>query len=143
MNEFPGCEELINHPIVVLRDKKSKKSSKNYIIFKNPDRIDITKVIIDGCVIKSGLRCDYLLIVPDKKYYFIELKGNDIVQAINQLEQTILFVQQQRRINEKKCSISSYHFPAFDSSIQRKVKLFKAKNNAILIIRNSKFEHSI
>lgn len=47
---------------------------------------------IDGYVIKDGIRCDKLLIaLNDQKgmAVFVELKGSDIMHAVEQLEKTI------------------------------------------------------
>ena len=53
----------------------------------NSDRCFVTHYQIDGAVIRTGLRCDYLLINEDKSdAYLIELKGTDIVHAVDQLE---------------------------------------------------------
>ena len=42
----------------------------------NSDRCFVTHYQIDGAVIRTGLRCDYLLINEDKSdAYLIELKG--------------------------------------------------------------------
>ena len=55
----------------------------------NSDRCFVTHYQIDGAVIRTGLRCDYLLINEDKSdAYLIELKGTDIVHAVDQLEAT-------------------------------------------------------
>ena len=46
---------------------------------------------VDGCAIKTGQKCDDLLISQDEhEEHFVELKGVDIMHAIDQLEQTIL-----------------------------------------------------
>ena len=50
----------------------------------------ICKIHIDGCLIKSGVRCDYLLIDCSRnKAYFVELKGSDFLHAVNQLGRSI------------------------------------------------------
>ena len=52
---------------------------------------DIKKVKVDGCAIKTGQKCDDLLISQDEhEEHFVELKGVDIMHTIDQLEQTIL-----------------------------------------------------
>jgi len=45
---------------------------------------------VDNCLITSGCRCDFLLVnSEEKRAYFIELKGRDLVHAIEQIDATI------------------------------------------------------
>lgn len=61
----------------------------------NSDRCFVNHYQIDGAVIRTGLRCDYLLINEDKSdAYLIELKGTDIVHAVDQLEATAQTLKQ-------------------------------------------------
>ena len=49
----------------------------------------VTHYKVDGVIIKSGNRCDYLLMNEDvRNAYLIELKGSDLVKAAEQLEAT-------------------------------------------------------
>ena len=49
----------------------------------------VTHYKIDGVVIKSGNRCDYLLMnEASRTAYLIELKGSDLIKAAKQLEET-------------------------------------------------------
>lgn len=68
---------------IISRDKGNPQYHKANNISKS----FVTHYKIDGNVIKSGSRCDYLLLNEDKKKaYFIELKGSDLVKAARQLE---------------------------------------------------------
>lgn len=45
---------------------------------------------VDGDVIKTGQRCDYLLLNDETQTsYYIELKGSDLIKAIDQIDTTI------------------------------------------------------
>ncbi|MCU0434511.1 MAG: hypothetical protein MUC87_13745 [Bacteroidia bacterium] len=71
---------------------KEKKESSIYQI-KNPDLIDLYIYKVDGGISKSkNEKCDYLILKcttekPDA--YFIELKGNDLLKAVDQITATI------------------------------------------------------
>ena len=49
----------------------------------------VTHYKVDGVIIKTGNRCDFLLINEDTRIvYLIELKGSDLSKAALQLEET-------------------------------------------------------
>ncbi|OYQ62397.1 hypothetical protein B9G53_22515 [Pseudanabaena sp. SR411] len=85
-------------------DKKNKKIK---YILQNPSRRKVCKVQIDDCVITSQTqrKCDYLMIVCESKLsnqpesvdlYFIELKGRDLMSAVEQLTETIKYFQSEK-----------------------------------------------
>lgn len=70
---------------IISRDKRNPQYHKGINVAKN----HVTHYKIDGIVIDSGNRCDYLLINEEKQNaYLIELKGSDLVKAAVQLEST-------------------------------------------------------
>lgn len=75
-------------PIIV-----SRENGKTHRAL-NSDRSTVYQYKIDGDVIQkadSQKRCDYLVENEDKKTaYLIELKGTDLLHAIEQIEATIL-----------------------------------------------------
>lgn len=81
---FPSlCSK--NAAQIVSKDKKNPQYHKGL----NPQRAYVTQYQIDGTVIKTGSRCDYLLMNEDSHTaYLIELKGSDLVKAAEQLEAT-------------------------------------------------------
>lgn len=82
-----GFESLCNKNAeqIISRDKRNPQYHKGI----NSNRKFVTHYKIDGSVIKSGDRCDFLLINEEKRYaYLIELKGSDLVKAAKQLEST-------------------------------------------------------
>ena len=79
---------------------------------------------IDGAVIRTGLRCDYLLINEDKSdAYLIELKGADIVHAVDQLEATAQTL---------KLALQNYH-------IKYRLVYTKARTHALMETKFIKF----
>lgn len=78
--------------ISLTKDSQIKfEENKRKIIFQNPSRRSYKKVKVDGCAIKTGLKCDDLLVSQDEyEERYVELKGIDVMHAIDQLEQTIL-----------------------------------------------------
>lgn len=71
--------------LIVSRDKGNSQYHKGI----NGGRVYVTHYKIDGVVIKSGNRCDYLLMNEAARIaYLIELKGSDLTKAARQLEAT-------------------------------------------------------
>ena len=116
-----------NAPQIVSRDKKNPQYHKG----NNTSREEVTHYQIDGVVIKTGNKCDYLLINETKKVaYLIELKGSDLVKAAQQLEATEKFLKSelsnyklQYRIVANKCKTQEIH-----SSAYRKYQMQWKKN---------------
>lgn len=82
------CFEFTNSriPTVTCTDRGS---STRYI-YSNRSLDKLTKYRVDGCLIIDGAKCDYLLLNCDKKKsYFIELKGSDLIRAVEQIDRTI------------------------------------------------------
>ncbi len=72
---------------IVSKDKGNPQYHKAY----NRDKVHVTQYKIDGIVITTGTRCDFLLMNEEAKTaYLIELKGSDLVTAAEQLAATEL-----------------------------------------------------
>ena len=84
LKDFPSlCSK--NAVQIVSKDKKNPQYHKGL----NPRKAYVTQYQIDGVVIKTGSRCDYLLMNEESQTaYLIELKGSDLVKAAEQLEAT-------------------------------------------------------
>lgn len=102
---------------IVSKDRGNPQYHKGY----NSRGMYVTHYKIDGNVIKSGNRCDYLLINEDTRTaYLIELKGSDLVKAAEQLETTENALKQQLsdyrmqyRIIANKCKTQEIHSSAY------------------------------
>ena len=76
------------------------KTNDRFVVFKENNRVfkvnnqgykELVKYYIDKCLIENiqnQKACDYGL-KNDKNFYFIELKGKNIIQACKQINQTI------------------------------------------------------
>lgn len=82
-----GYESICSRDAVqiVSRDRGNPQYHKGI----NRGRAYVSHYKIDGVVIKSGNRCDYLLMNEAVRIaYLIELKGSDLIKAVKQLEAT-------------------------------------------------------
>lgn len=88
-----------NQAIVVSKDKGAQREHRAI----NPERkYDLRHYRLDGDLIKQTTCCDFLLVNDSRqKAYFIELKGGNIDDAVDQLEAA-----------EKKCKaeLAGYSF---------------------------------
>ena len=83
---FKKCSTSTRNKII------SVKEEKNTFRINNKNKIIITEVIVDGCLINDHReRCDYLFEINDPftSVVYVELKGTDIMKAFKQLGATI------------------------------------------------------
>lgn len=80
-----ACEEFSDK-----RKTISVAENKRKYVATNKDEDPVSLAKIDGCLIKKGIRCDYLLLNCQKQNaYFIELKGKHLVKATEQILRSI------------------------------------------------------
>lgn len=102
--KYSSCTVCKQDTEIPTYDPKNKKIK---YILQNPSRRKVCKVEIDNCVItsQSQRKCDYLMIVCETKdssqpesvdLYFIELKGRDLMSAVEQLTETIKYFQAEK-----------------------------------------------
>ncbi|NBP68858.1 MAG: hypothetical protein EBR30_20195 [Cytophagia bacterium] len=86
---FKNCSEFTSDKRATVTCS-DKKSSTTYI-YNNPNSDRLSKYRVDGCLINdNSAKCDYLLLNCDKsKSYFIELKGSDLIRAVEQIDRSI------------------------------------------------------
>ena len=109
------CDKNAAH--IISKDKRNSQYHKG----NNIRKAYVTHYKIDGIVIKTGSRCDYLLINEEtKRAYLIELKGSDLVKAAKQLEATENILQKelleyslQYRIIANKCKTQEIRSSAY------------------------------
>lgn len=124
---------------IVSRDRGNPQYHKGI----NSGRVYVSHYRIDGVVIKSGNRCDYLLMNEAARIaYLIELKGSDLIKAAKQLEATETALNQQLsgyslryRIVANKCRTQEIR-----SSEYRKYQL---RWNKRLMLRTGYIEEDI
>lgn len=84
MIEIPSvCVARTTDSNIVFRENKAR------ICFLNSNRKPYDRITVDGCVIREGNKCDFLLASCEYgDQYFVELKGENLEHAIIQLEST-------------------------------------------------------
>ncbi len=87
-NNIEDCTETTKNPIISIMGK-GKESGKK-IVFHNKARNEVRKIQVDGCVITTGKRCDWLVKDKDDGEFFIELKGTSILNGCEQLGSSIM-----------------------------------------------------
>ena len=79
------CEEYSDRRKQISIQEKGKKYLANN---KNEKLVSVSR--IDDCLIKDGNKCDFLLLNCDNKQaYFIELKGSNLLHAVDQISTSI------------------------------------------------------
>ena len=123
MNIPCACIERTSAPLIVFKEKKAK------ITFQNTARKEYQRITVDGCVIKEGNKCDFLLVSNEHgDQYFVELKGEDVNKAIVQLETTIEKLMDRRdHLIYKAFVVSSNSGMKIDTRRQVIEKRFKSK----------------
>ena len=129
------CVENFSGDIMTLKENKSK------FIIKNAN--NLVKILVDGCAIKDGIRCDYLVKVQDKLEIFIELKGQDIEHAINQIERSIQILSSDRNNFPKQSYVVCTRSPMQSPEIQLIQKRFKKKYNSAFFIKSIQHEITV
>ena len=139
MKSLLECEEYRSDTKIVLKENRGKITFLN----QNQDKILVIKV--DGCVITSNeiLRCDYALIPCDEIEIYVELKGSDIVHAVEQLESTIRLLSDNPQKIKKLCFVVSTRVPRQTTSIQQLQSQFKKKFNASFRVKNIQDEYDL
>lgn len=135
--EFGKCETTTEQGIIVLKENRSR------LVINNSRKEKIRRVVVDGCVITEGQRCDFLIIDSNNVEYFIELKGCDVEHAIKQLETTINKLGAKIKSVKRQSIVVSSRCPLLTPKIQ-KLKLYFRKNlMSELIIKNHLWEINI
>jgi hypothetical protein len=139
---FRECETILSNKLIPLEENKSK------FVIENPNQFKVCVVQVDGCAIKEGRRCDYL-VIPDEQdikktlEIYIELKGSKILDAIEQLEATIKQLSDHPAKQEKVCIIISTRCPLSTPEIQKFKLRFKKTYNAKLEVKNRTYTYCL
>jgi hypothetical protein len=136
------CNQATNNRIISVAENRMTFTIYNNSLFL------VNKVTVDNCYITLGLRCDYLFEIIDtsnniKSVYYVELKGRDIVHAIEQLTCTLNVCRNIHNNIKKECYIVASKFPRSSPSSQVMKKDFLSKNKSQLFIDTTKREVKI
>ena len=119
------------------------KENNRKIIFLNPQNLPYERVDVDGCTINYGVRCDKLLLSADEhEERYVELKGTDVMHAIDQLEETIKRLGEYTD-NRHAYVVSTNVAPAINTKRQAKIKYFKERYCAELKIQEKQLTVSL
>src|SRR5438105_2588957 len=83
---FSHCSVDKSDPLIKVVDGKNRNRK---VIFKNPERVAHTVTRVDDCVIKEGKRVDFLVSVGQRASVLVELKGNGVEYACNQIRESM------------------------------------------------------
>lgn len=132
-NLIMNCRTSSNRKIFVYEEKRSK------LILENTNQIDSISVKVDGCEINDGsIRCDFLHIANEIEY-FIELKGQDLEHALEQIKSTITKLSSNPKTGKKVSYIICTRSPMSSSKIQNHKLEFRKKYNSRLEIKSSPY----
>lgn len=114
----------------------SAEENKRKLVIENPSSKPITKITIDGCVVKDASpRCDYMFEIglPTEKIIYLELKGCDVEKAFTQLCATIdRFPAPKGAV--KECHIVASRVPKAGPKVQTlKVQMLKHKKSHLFV----------
>jgi hypothetical protein len=116
------------------------EENKSVVKFNNPKRLTYKMVAVDGCALTEGVKCDNLLCSADEQEErFVELKGQNIKHAIEQLATTIVKLGEfnSRRYAYVSCTKVA---PLIRTDIQAALLRFKKDFNATLLVKTSPIE---
>lgn len=130
------CVTKTSNKIIVFEERRSK------LTLINDNEIELSKILIDGCQIKQGLRCDYMFLESDKENY-IELKGHNLSHALLQIKKTIELCSENRKESPKRCFIICSRVPIASAAIQNLRLKFKKEYNSELMIVSSPYKFNL
>lgn len=86
---YENCLEFAEQKNKIVTCTDRKFSTK--YIYENDSLDTLSKYRVDGCLIKDeDTKCDYLLLNCTKEVsYFVELKGSDLIKAVEQIDRSI------------------------------------------------------
>ena len=143
MIAIPDQCEVDTEGLEVVFEEKHRK-----MIYHNPKKKKCRKVQVDGCAITEGLKCDKLLLYSDDKEKavesYVELKGEDVSHAIDQIMATI--PQIHKKDNKVQAFIVPTNYsPNISGKKQKMIQELKKKygKDSLLMIKNKICECTI
>lgn len=124
------CITRTKQKIISFSEKRST------LILNNTNQVEVTCVVVDGCQITSGIRCDHLMLAKEIEH-FIELKGQDLMHAIEQLITSIKTLSSNASKQPKISYVICTRSPLNSTAIQNLQVQFRKNYNSQLIIKSS------
>jgi|SRR5579872_208801 len=127
------------------KDKKialtGKKTTTLYLL--NPDATKVEKIEVDGCAIVAGPRCDWLIVLKERRpqeEIYVELKASHINRAVEQIEATIKRLSSGARGFKKRCIVVINRSPMTGTDLQKYKVRFRKHCNATFMTKRDKEE---
>ncbi len=121
-SRFGKCETVLRDTKIPVEENGKK------LTFVNPAQLAVRKIKVDDCAIRTGLRCDWLIIEPNSVEHYVELKGGDVEHAVKQIVATIREISVDSKNQKKHAHIVSAHVPALATRMQARWKRDFLKN---------------
>ncbi len=115
--------------------------------FLNPQKEEILKIRIDGCLVKEGKRCDWIVSKPNCVDVLVELKGTDVDHAVEQIMATLSFWIPNSYFDKDNTFklaglIVCSQYPKIDTKIQRAKLAIAKKYRVPLHVRARNLDYS-
>jgi hypothetical protein len=111
------CSTFLRHKKIALA---GRRTATLYLL--NPLLRRAERVEVDNCVIAEGPRYDWLVRLDDatsREEIYVELKGSDILHAVDQLEATISKLSMDCRRFPKRCLVACSRSPLTGTDVQK------------------------
>ena len=129
-----SCRNISSQKLFVYQEMRSK------LTLENVDNIESISIKVDGCEINdNSIRCDFMHIAKGIEFY-IELKGQDLEHALDQIKSTINRLSSNIKKGSKISYIICTRSPMSSSEIQNHKLDFRKKFNSKLEIKSSPFK---
>lgn len=90
-------------------------------------------MLVDGCAIKDGIRCDYLVIDQHRDEYYIEFKGKRTAEACRQILATVKLLQTSARNKYGIIIATRSKKPKIDTRLQQERANFEKAHIELVI----------
>ncbi len=147
-----NTEQRLNsysNELIIQNDRVSvctcEENGRKFIL-NNKSKLLLTKIKVDGGLVKEGERCDFAIDAESKEIFLIELKGIDKPHACSQIYATFNYFL--KNFNSEKWHariiLSKNRAPKLISNEEKRlIQLQKRRNDFDYIIRNVVYEESI
>lgn len=122
-----------------------EENGRKYIL-NNKSDLCLTKIKVDGGLIKTGERCDYAVDADSKEIFLIELKGSDKSHACKQIFTSFNYFLSNFTAEKwhARIILSKNRAPKLISNEEKRLnQLVKQRKDLDYIIRNVVYEETI
>ncbi len=129
------CSDFHRHKKIAL---SGKKTTKLYLL--NPTERRVEQIVVDGCAIMEGRRCDWLVRVDDamsKEEIYVELKASKVDYAVEQLRATIEKLSADHASLLKRCFVVFNRNPMTGTDTQKyKLQFRQTFNSGFRLVKD-------